>query len=121
MSQRRLQVPLLAALLLTAPPARAAQPPRTPALLEQGRVSYARSCAACHGPKGEGDGAAAKALHPAPRNLVTEGPPGGAAEIFEVLGTGVKGTGMIAFKHLSEQERWALAYFVEGMAAPRAR
>ncbi len=43
---------------------------------------------------------------------------GGAPAVFDVLGKGVKGTGMIAFKHLPEEERWALAYFVEGLGRP---
>jgi mono/diheme cytochrome c family protein len=105
----------LGVLLLGAPSARAAPPGRTPALLEKGKASFARNCVACHGPRGEGDGVAAKALKPRPRNLVTEPPPGGAPAVFEVLGKGVKGTGMIAYKHLSEEERWGLSYFVEGL------
>jgi mono/diheme cytochrome c family protein len=112
---------LLGALLLGASTASAAPPDRTPALLDKGRSSYARHCVACHGPKGEGDGAAAKALNPKPRNLVTSPLAGGAPAIFEVLGKGVKGTGMIAYKHLSEEERWAIAYHVEGLGAGAAR
>jgi mono/diheme cytochrome c family protein len=112
---------LLAAFVLGAPAALAAPPERTPALVERGRTSYARNCVACHGPKGEGDGVAAKALKPKPRNLVTEPPPGGAPAVFEVLGKGVKGTGMIAYRHLPEEERWAIAYYVEGLGAGAAR
>jgi high-affinity iron transporter len=111
----------LGALLAGTPAAGATPPARTPALLERGQASYARNCVACHGPKGEGDGVAAKALKPKPRNLVTEPLPGGAAEVFAVLGAGVKGTGMIAYKHLSEEERWALAYYVAGLAGGPAR
>jgi mono/diheme cytochrome c family protein len=108
---------LLGALLVGAPPALAAAPERTTALVEKGKTSYARNCVACHGPKGEGDGVAARSLKPKPRNLVTDPPPGGAPAIFEVLTKGVKGTGMIAYKHLSEEERWAVAYYVEGLGA----
>jgi mono/diheme cytochrome c family protein len=111
----------LGAALLCAPAALAAPPERTPALLEKGKASYARNCVACHGPKGEGDGVAAKALKPKPRNLVTEPLQGGAAAVFEVLGHGVKGTGMIAYKHLSEEERWAIAYHVAGLGGGAAR
>jgi high-affinity iron transporter len=46
---------------------------------------------------------------------------GGAPAAFEVLATGIKGTGMLAFKHLPEEERWALAFYVAGLAAPPAR
>ena len=108
----------LGALLLGAAPALAAPPDKTPELVERGRASYAKFCVACHGPKGEGDGPAAKALNPRPRNFVTQPLAGGAPAAFEVLAQGIKGTGMIAFKHLPEEERWALAFYVEGLAAP---
>jgi mono/diheme cytochrome c family protein len=112
---------VLGAALLGATMARAAAPEKTPALVEKGKASYARNCTACHGPKGEGDGPAAKALKPKPRNLVAEPPKGGAPAIFEVLSKGVKGTGMIAYKHLPEEERWALAFFVDGLAGGAAK
>jgi mono/diheme cytochrome c family protein len=106
----------IATALLSAPAARAGDTPKkTPELVEKGKASFAKNCASCHGKGGEGDGPAAKALKPPPENLVTHPMKGGAPAVFEVLGKGVKGTGMIAFKHLSEDERWALAYFVEGL------
>jgi len=37
--------------------------------LEVGRQIFTTNCAACHGPGGKGDGAAAVALEPKPRNL----------------------------------------------------
>ena len=107
-------VPILAALLL-ASAARAAEPPKkTPELVAKGQASFAKYCASCHGPKGEGDGPAAKALKPKPRNLVTEPLAHGtsAAGVFETLSTGVKGTAMVPFKHLAEEDRWALSYYV---------
>lgn len=39
------------------------------AVLEEGRKVFETNCAACHGPEGKGDGAAAAALEPKPRNL----------------------------------------------------
>jgi high-affinity iron transporter len=90
-------------------------PKKTPELVEQGRGAYAKFCTSCHGPKGEGDGPAAKALKPPPRNLVTQPMKGGAPEVFQVLNSGVKGTAMIAFKHLSENDRWAIAHYVDGL------
>ena len=109
-------LPLLAAAatLTLALSARAAEhgPKSTPELLAQGKTSFAKYCASCHGAKGEGDGPAAKALRPPPRNLVTQPVKGGAPAVFEVLGTGVKGTAMIPFKHLSETDRWAIAHYV---------
>ena len=100
--------------------ARAADAPRkTPELVEKGKASFAKNCASCHGAKGEGDGPAARALKPPPENLVTHPMKGGAPAVFELLGKGVKGTAMIAFKHLPEEERWALAFWVEGLGAKK--
>ena len=94
-------------------------PPKSEAMLEKGRVAFADYCATCHGAKGEGDGPASKALEPPPRNLVTNPTPGGARAVFQVLNTGVKGTGMGAFPYLSEEDRWAIAYYVESLARPK--
>ncbi len=35
----------------------------------KGKETFQNTCAACHGPEGKGDGAAAAALDPKPRNL----------------------------------------------------
>jgi high-affinity iron transporter len=119
MKKRSMQILVAAASLALAFSARAGDAPKkTAELVEKGRASFARNCASCHGAKGEGDGLAAKALKPPPKNLVTDPPKGGAPAVFELLGKGVKGTAMIAFKHLPEEERWALSYFVEGLKGP---
>ena len=52
---------LAGALLTTGTPARAAEP--------TGDELFARHCATCHGPAGEGDGPAANAMKIAPPNL----------------------------------------------------
>jgi mono/diheme cytochrome c family protein len=36
---------------------------------EKGNALFAKYCAACHGPSGKGDGAAAAALNPKPKDL----------------------------------------------------
>jgi mono/diheme cytochrome c family protein len=100
--------------VVAAAPGRAVAPPaRTPELLAQGKASYATYCASCHGPTGAGDGPAARALKPPPRDLTALS--GGAPAVFQVLGTGVKGTAMAPFKHLSEPDRWAIAHYVESL------
>ncbi len=107
-----------AAALLAVPVARAGDPPKkTPELAQKGKASFEMNCASCHGPAGAGDGAAAAALDPKPRNLATAPFKGGAkpAQIFDTLGKGVPGSAMIAFTHLPEEERWALAYHVAGL------
>jgi high-affinity iron transporter len=109
-----------AAAITLALSARAADAPKsTPELLVQGKTAFGKYCASCHGPNGQGDGPAAKALKPPPRNLVTQPVKGGPPAVFDVLGTGVKGTAMIAFKHLPESDRWAIAHYVASLEAPK--
>lgn len=53
------------------PPAAAARPAPAavpPAILDRGRTLYKANCAACHGDGGRGDGPAAGALKPPPRD-----------------------------------------------------
>ncbi len=104
----------IAAALLLGAAARAAEPPKkTPELVAKGQAEFAKYCATCHGPKGEGDGPAARALNPKPRNFATEplkNP--GVAGVHETVSNGVKGTAMMAFKHLPDDDRWALSYYV---------
>ncbi len=123
----RLLATAAGALLLLANPARAAEPQsggdaeaarppkRTPELLEQGRASFQRNCASCHGEKGTGDGFAAAGLNPKPRNFTTDAFKNGAGppQVYETLAHGIPGTAMVPFRHLPEQERWALAYWVD--------
>jgi mono/diheme cytochrome c family protein len=107
-------VALANAALLLASPAGAQAPKKTPELLEKGRASFERNCSACHGDKGAGDGIAAAALTPKPRNFATERFKKGSkpAQIFETLRKGVPGSAMVPFLNLPEEERWALAYWV---------
>jgi mono/diheme cytochrome c family protein len=118
--------PRLAALsaLTLAGSAWAGDPPaRTPELLEKGKASFTKYCATCHGAKGEGDGVAGKLLKPPPRNFRTDPFKNGSqpGQIFETLANGVKGTPMVAYKHLPEEERWALAYYVQSLKDEGAR
>ncbi len=107
-----------AAALLAAFAARAGDAPKkTPELLQKGKASFEVNCASCHGPAGAGDGPAAPALDPKPSNLGTAKLKGGdkPAQIYATLGKGVPGTAMVAFTHLPEEERWALAYHVAAL------
>lgn len=106
-----------AAALLAAFAARAAEPKKTPELLAKGKASYEMNCASCHGPAGAGDGAAAAALNPKPGNLAAGKLHHGTkpAQIFDTLGKGIPNTAMVAFSHLPEEERWALAYHVASL------
>lgn len=106
--------------LLAAGTAFAEAPKPTAELLEQGKKAFATSCVACHGEKGTGDGPAAAALNPKPRNFTKEEFKQGTkpAEVFKTINEGVKGTPMIGFAYLPENDRWALAYYVLELKKP---
>ena len=105
---------LLLASVFVATSAFAAPPPADKALLEKGKATFTTTCVPCHGEKGAGDGAAASALNPKPRNFVTESFKQGdkVEDVFKTLAEGVKGTAMVAYAFLPETDRWALAYHV---------
>ena len=42
-------------------------------------------------------------------------------QIFETLGKGVPGSAMVKFTNLSEEERWALAFYVLDLKAKKSR
>lgn len=83
----------------------------------KGKSIYQINCASCHGSKGHGDGPAAGALNPAPRDLVkgnwTRG--GRSDQLFKSISLGISNTSMAAFAHLSKEERWALVHFIRSI------
>jgi mono/diheme cytochrome c family protein len=91
-----------------------APPKPTKELLDKGKTSFTTNCMACHGEKGHGDGPAAVALNPKPRNYTTDPFKQGdkPEDVFKTLQTGVPNTPMVGFGHLPEEERWALAFWV---------
>ena len=100
-------------------------PKKTPELLSQGKKLYEQNCLTCHGQKGDGKGPAGVLLKPPPRdfnmplNQWTHSK-GDVKKVFDVISKGVPNTGMVSWAHLSEQDRWALVYYVEGFATPKA-
>ena len=100
-------------------------PKKTTELVSQGKKLYDQNCTACHGPKGDGKGQLGGALKPAPTNFtlplkqwpITKGE---MSKIFDVITKGIPNTSMVKWNQLSEQERWALVYFVVNFAGPKA-
>jgi high-affinity iron transporter len=82
--------------------------------LQRGEALYAVHCAACHGAQGQGDGPAAKGLDPAPSNFHDQDRMAQRSlyGLYSTITLGVAGTPMNTFGHLSEDERWALAFYV---------
>jgi high-affinity iron transporter len=99
-------------------------PQKTPELLNQGKKLYEQNCAPCHGAKGDGKGPAGLALKPPPGtfNLPLSQwtySKGDLKKVFEVITKGIPNTSMVKWDQISEQERWALVYYVAEFAAPK--
>lgn len=94
-----------------------AAPRQTPDLQEAATL-YAAQCAACHGASGAGDGAAGVNLDPAPIAFTDalRAAQRSPLALYEAISHGVSGTAMPAFAQLSDAQRWALAFYVGGMA-----
>lgn len=100
-------------------------PKKTPELLAEGKKLYEQNCVTCHGPKGDGKGQLGAALKPPPRDFNIPfkqwtHSKGDLKKVFEVITKGKPNTSMVKWDQLSEQERWALVYFVVEFAAPKA-
>jgi mono/diheme cytochrome c family protein len=101
-------------------------PPTTPELLASGKEIYAKSCAACHGETGAGDGRCAPFITPQPRDFTSgvfrfKTTPGGAAptdaDLFRTVSLGLHATGMPPWRYLlSDEERWAAVAYVKSLA-----
>lgn len=96
--------------------------PAGPPDLERGAAIYGQSCASCHGEEGRGDGPLAPDLEPRPTDF---GDRARALQrslygLYNTITLGVEGTAMRSFAELSEQDRWAVAFYVGGLAATEA-
>lgn len=113
-------VAFLAAMLVggTARGADDAKPPKppksTPALLEIGKKIYEVNCLACHGAAGDGEGPVGKVLNPKPRNFGKDPFKQGVKPeaVFASVTGGVKNTAMVGWAQLSDNDRWAVTYYV---------
>ena len=92
--------------------------PTAPPDLTRGATLYATECAACHGPTGHGDGAAAADLDPPPIAFtdITRARERSLFSLYQTISQGVQGTSMTGFATLPDADRWALAAYVGGLA-----
>ncbi len=89
-------------------------PDASPESLQRGNQVFQLNCAPCHGAAGDGKGSAATALIPEPANFKLKKP--NFEYILQVLGDGIPGTGMPAWKaQISEADRKALADYVQSL------
>ena len=82
-----------------------------------GKMLFEKNCVLCHGKEGKGDGPAAAALNPKPKNFAD---PAVVAksdkELFDTITKGRPGTPMASFeKTLTEQERWDILAYVRSL------
>ncbi len=99
------------------------------ATLNRGAEAYMRSCRPCHGAEGDGRGPQAVGMDPPPRDLrlgvisfasVASGALWRDEDLVRVVRGGLGGTGMRAWKDLSDDELGAIVQFVKTLA-PRFR
>ena len=93
--------------------------PRKQVDLQLGASLYAEHCASCHGVSGDGNGPLAAGMDPPPIDFRD---PARYAQrtlygLYNTITQGVEGTTMPSYHELSEQQRWALAFYVGSLAA----
>ena len=87
--------------------------------LARGATLYQAQCAACHGATGHGDGPAGLQLTPRPIDFTDQARADqrSVLSLYEVITQGVTDTPMASYKAtLSDDDRWALAYYVGTLA-----
>lgn len=108
----------LASALLAAYPVPLA--PTVPPDLARGAALYAQNCASCHGSNGDGHGPASAGLDPPPIAFSDKirADQRSLFGLYQVITQGLDGTAMAGFESLSDQDRWALAFYVGTFAYP---
>jgi mono/diheme cytochrome c family protein len=82
--------------------------------VEQGKKTAQVNCVSCHGAGGKGDGVAAAALNPKPADWTSAKIQGETdGELFWKISNG-RGA-MPPWKHLPENERWALVHYIRSL------
>ncbi len=102
----------------------AQKPVPTKEIFSQGRAIYQKQCLVCHGGSGAGDGKAAYLLYPKSRDFTrnefrlvsTNDMQVTDEDLFRAITRGMPGSAMPSWSHLSENERWALVYYVRYLA-----
>lgn len=85
--------------------------------ISKGRLLFASLCVNCHGKNGEGDGKLAADLNPHPTDFVHSDRMIKISpfQAFNTIKMGVQGTGMAAFKQLTDKQVWDLSFYVKSL------
>lgn len=97
--------------------------PGDAASIAAGKGVYEKNCANCHGATGLGDGKMGAEMNPKPSNLVDADWKHGSSdgEMFTVIKTGIKGTGMRAFNSkLTEKQIWDVVNYVRSLGPTKS-
>ena len=91
-----------------------AKAPRNWPSLTQGKQIYTTNCASCHGAMGNGQGSAAQALGSKPLNFLDSARMASMSplSVFTSVKLGVQNTAMPSFSSLTEDELWAVSFYV---------
>jgi putative heme-binding domain-containing protein len=84
--------------------------------VEEGRKSFAVSCAPCHGPGGEGAKGQSEGLHPPDLTTGTFKAGNRDVDLFRLISKGVDGAGMPSFEPLGSDQIWRLVAFIRTLA-----
>lgn len=85
----------------------------SPEIIAYGKGLFDIQCVSCHGASGKGDGVAAAALNPKPRNFTSDAEWKNGRKVTEIFGTLSKGlNAMPSFGSLPAVDRWALVHYV---------
>ena len=87
--------------------------PLGPDAASAGAKVFSANCVPCHGPQGHGDGPAAQALDPKPKNLAELQKIVGDDYLFWRIATGRPGTAMVAWQGtLTDEQIWQVVAFL---------
>lgn len=80
---------------------------------------FQQNCVSCHGVQGKGDGPLSATLQPRPADFQDRERQAQHSifGLYNTISLGIKGTAMPSFKSLTEEQRWALAFYVSQFSA----